>query len=141
MSTLTPAAKVRTAATILPSPLLRRALVADALTSGACGLVLAAAAQPLSGLLGLPTGLLRGAGLALLPFAALVAWLGIRTALPRAAVWALVAVNALWVVESVVLVLSGWVQPTGLGVAFVLAQAVLVALLAELEVVGLRRSA
>ena len=141
MSTLNPAAQRKSAAAVLPSPLLRRALVADALASGVCGLVLAAAARPLSELLGLPAGLLRGAGLALLPFAALLAWLGSRAALPQAAVWAVVAVNALWVVESVVLLMSGWVQPTGLGVAFVLAQAALVGLLAELEVGGLRRSA
>ena len=64
-------------------------------------------------LLGLPPGQMRGAGLALLPFAALLGWLGTRATLPRAALWAVVAVNALWVVESVVLLLSGSVSPTG----------------------------
>lgn len=139
MTTLNPT--LRTAATVAPSPLLRRALALDAVASGACGLLLAAGAGPLAGLLGLPPGLMRGAGLALLPLAALVGWLGTRATVPRAAVWAVVAVNALWVVESVVLLLSGWVSPTGLGTAFVVAQAALVALFAELEVLGLRRSA
>ncbi len=58
--------------TMEPSPLLRRALLADAGTCAATGMLLVIAAAPLSGLLGLPVGLLQGAGLFLLPFAVLV---------------------------------------------------------------------
>ena len=55
-----------------PSPLLRQALLADAVASGACGFLMLAGASPLSELLGLPAGLLRACGAVLIPFAVLV---------------------------------------------------------------------
>ncbi len=116
---------------------LRRVLLADALASGATGLL--AVAVPLSGLLGLPPGLLRGAGLILLPYAALVAWLAVRGAPPpRWAVWAVVGINACWAVDSLLLLVSGWVAPTGLGIAFVVMQALVVAGFAVLQAMALR---
>jgi hypothetical protein len=120
---------------------LRRALLADAAASGAMGLLLAAAAEPLAGPLGLPAALLRGAGLPLLPFAAFVAWLGTRPRVPRAGAWAVVALNVVWVVDSLGLLATDWVRPAGLGQAFVVAQALAVLALAGLERVGLRRAA
>lgn len=123
------------------TPFLRRVLFADAAASGATGLLLAFGAGPLAEPLGLPEPLLRAAGLSLLPFALLVAWLGRRERPWRPAVWAVVAYNALWVADSIVLLVSGWVAPTVLGQAFVVAQALAVAVLAELQVVGMRRPA
>jgi hypothetical protein len=38
------------------------------------------------------------------------------------------------------LLVSGWVAPTALGYAFVIAQAAVVAVLAELQIAGLRRT-
>jgi hypothetical protein len=122
------------------SPLLRRALQADALASGAMGLLLALAAGPLEELLGLPRALLVGAGIGLLPFALALGWLANRESVRRGWIWAVLAINAVWVVDSVSLLASGWVEPTLLGKVFVIAQAVAVALLAELEFFGLRRS-
>jgi hypothetical protein len=55
-------------------------------------------------------------------------------------VWAVILCNAVWVADSLLLLMSGWVQPTALGTAFVLAQALLVGLFAELQALGLRRS-
>ncbi|HJV74524.1 MAG TPA: hypothetical protein VJ654_09905 [Noviherbaspirillum sp.] len=81
------------------------------------------------------------AGIILLPFAALVAYIATRAQLSRGWVWAVVIANALWVIDSIVLLLSGWVSPSLLGQAFVLAQALVVAVLAELEYVGLQKSA
>ena len=130
-----------TNAPILPAPLLRQALLADAVTTTACAALLIAGAGFLDDLLGLPAALLRGAGLVLLPFVALVAWLGTRTRLPRLAVLAVIGLNAFWAVDSVLLLVSGWVAPTAAGLAFVIAQAVVVAMYAELQVMGLRRSA
>ena len=124
-----------------PSPLLRRALQLDALASGATGLLLALAAQPLSGLLGLPMVLLMVAGIVLLPFALVLAWMANGDPLSRAGVWVVIAANLLWVVESLLLLLSGWVQPTVAGCVFVIGQALAVGVLAELEFFGLRRSA
>ena len=114
------------------STFLRTVLLADALVSGATGLLMLLGAGPLEPLLQIPATLLRGAGLALLPYAAFVGMLARREALPRAAVWA---------VDCVALLFSGWIAPSGLGIAFVLMQAVVVAAFAELQVLGLRRSA
>ena len=41
---------------------------------------------------------------------------------------------------SIGLLVSGWVAPTALGYAFVIAQAIVVGVFAELQFVGLRRS-
>lgn len=125
---------------ISPSRFLRGALIADGVASAASGLLMFAGASALDATLGLPTALLFYAGLALLPYAALVAFLGSRASLPRWAVWAVIVGNAAWAAESVLLVLSSWVDPTGLGYVFVLAQAAVVALFAELQFIGLKRS-
>jgi hypothetical protein len=126
---------------IQPAPFLRQALLADAVTSAACAVLLIAAAGFLEGLLGLPAALLRGAGLMLLPFVAFLVVLASRENVPRAAVWAVIGANAFWAIESAILLVSGWVDPTPAGIAFVIAQAAVVALYAELQVVGLKRSA
>lgn len=127
--------------TVQPSPLLRRALQLDALVSGAAGLLMTLGAGPLSALLALPAVLLTGAGLSMLPWCAVLLWLARRDTLDRRAVWAVIAVNAVWVVDSVLLLAGGWVQPTLLGQAFVIAQALAVVLFAELQFLGLKRSA
>lgn len=127
------------AAPLLGSQPLRRALLFDAAASGAMGLLLVAGATPLVVLLGLSAGLLRGAGLFLIPFAAWVAVTGRRTRVSRAAGWTIVAVNVVWALDSVLLLASGWVRPTALGAAFVLAQAGVVALFACVQIHILRR--
>jgi hypothetical protein len=121
------------------SSFLRRALLLDALASGATGLLLIAGAGLLEELLGLPTVLLRGVGLVLVPYVAFVIFTGTRAAIPPVAVWAIIAANALWATASVLLLISGWVAPTALGYAFVVGQAAVVALLGELQYVGVRR--
>ena len=126
--------------TIQSSRLLRTALSLDAAACAATGLLLSLAAGPLSGLLGLPPAFLRGAGLVLLPCAALLAWFAGRGTLPRLAVHAVIGVNLLWIADSVAILVAGWFQPTALGIAFVLAQAAAVAVVTELEVIGLKRS-
>jgi hypothetical protein len=118
---------------------LRRALAADAVASGATGLLMALGAGPLTALLGLPEALLREAGLFLIPFAALVGFLAFRQGVPVPAVWAVIACNAVWAFDSVALLMTGWVAPTLLGTAFTLFQAAVVAGFAGLQVVGLRR--
>jgi hypothetical protein len=111
---------------VTPTPFLRLALLGDAAASGATGLLLAAAAGPLAPLLGLPEPLLRIAGLVLLPYAALVAWAGRAAAPPHGAVWAIIVVNLLWVADSLLLLALPRLAPTGLGIGFVLAQALVV---------------
>ena len=136
-----PATPSRYIRSLQPPRLLRVALLGDAVASGATGLLMAAAAGPLAPLLGLPEPLLRGAGLVLLPYAAVVARLGTRPMPGRGAVRAVVALNLLWVVDSLLLLALRLVAPTGLGVAFVLLQALVVLGFALAQWAGLRQAA
>ena len=88
----------------------------------------------------MPAGLLRGAGIVLVPFVALLAVMAMRDSLPCILVGAVIAGNALWAVESALLLASGRVEPTRAGYAFVVAQAIVVAMYAQLQFMGLRRS-
>jgi hypothetical protein len=117
---------------------LRRILVADAVISGATGLLMVAGAGTLHALLGVPAALLTWAGLALFPFAAAVLYLARREALPREGVLAVVAANALWVAGSLALLVTDLVVPTMLGTAFIAIQAFAVAAFAEMQYMGLR---
>ena len=117
---------------------LRRVLALDALTSAVMGALLLLA--PLSSLLGVDPSLLKWAGLSLLPFAAFVGWLASREVPPRIGVWAVILINALWVIDSFALLATDWSDLTLLGRGFVVVQAVAVAVFAELEFFGLRRS-
>ena len=119
---------------------LRYALLADAIASGATGVLTIAGADLLTGILGLPVPLMPEAGLLLVPYVAFVAWVATRETISRATVHATIALNVLWVAASIGLLLSGWVAPTVLGYAFVIAQAVVVGAFAELQIIGLRRT-
>ncbi len=123
-----------------PNRLLRLALKGDALASGAAGLLLIAAAGLLAGPLGLPQPLLLWAGLLFLPWAAFVGWLGTRPTLTPFTVWTVIVLNTIYVVDCIVVLLLGWLSPTGPGIAFVLAQAAVVLALAEAQYLGLRQS-
>lgn len=126
---------------ITPSPLLRQALLLDAAASGAAGLLMLLAGPTLAGLLALPEPLLRYAGLVCVIWGAFVGWLGCRARLMRGVVITVIALNVVWVIDSLLLLASGWVRPTALGTAFVLAIAVCVGGFAVLQAMGLRRAA
>lgn len=118
--------------------LLRQVLLVDALCSGAMGIGLLGFADVLAALLQLPAILLTQAGIVLVPFAAFVGWLASHPQ-PRVwMVWTVIAINLLWVAQSV-LVLFSDASPSALGMVFVIGQAMAVAVFAELEFVGLRR--
>lgn len=119
---------------------LRRVLLIDAVSSGAMGVGLLVLGGVLETLLALPSSLLTETGVVLLPFAAFLAYLATRDRPWRTGVWIVIAINALWAVDSIALLFTGWIAPNPLGVAFVVAQAAVVATLAELEYVGIRRS-
>ena len=99
-----------------------------------------AAADMLEPILNVPAMVMRSAGVVLLPFAAMVFFFSRREQLTRSRVWVVIALNAAWVAASVLVLVSGWIQPTTLGLAFVLFQAVVVAGLAELQFTGLRKA-
>ncbi len=118
---------------------LRYALLADAIASGATGVLLIAGAGLLDGLLGLPVALMREAGMLLVPYVAFVSFVGTREHISRPAVQTTIALNIVWTVASIGLLLTDYVAPTALGYAFVIAQAAVVAVFAELQLIGLRR--
>ncbi len=126
---------------INPSLFLRRAIQADALISGAMALLLVVGADVLGPFLNLPDTFLRNTGFVLVVYAALVGLLGTRSVMLKTAVWTVIAVNAIWTVDSIALLMSGWVSPNLLGQAFVVMQAIVVGVFAELQFIGLRKSA
>lgn len=123
------------------SPFLRNVLLLDALASGATAIILLGGAHMLSPLLEIPYDLLFWAGAALVPFVLMVLALSRRQTISRTMLVEIIAINALWVIASFGLLVSGVVSPNLLGIAFVSAQAIAVALFAELQYVGLRRQA
>jgi hypothetical protein len=123
------------------STLLSRALLADAIFSGISAAGLTLGAGLLAPLLNLPEALLRETGLFLIVYTALVGWLGTRSSVPKVLVMVVVAGNAAWTLASIALLFSGAVSPSLLGEIVVVAQATATGVFAELQYVGLRRSA
>jgi hypothetical protein len=121
------------------APLLRLALKLDAIVTGANGAAYLIAAGPLGDLLGLSPALLRGTGAFLLAFAAAVWLTATRPSIPRGAVYAIVAANAIWAIDSVVAAIAGWGTPETAGTVWIVLQASVVAAFAELQLIGLRR--
>jgi len=121
------------------NPFLRKVLIADAAVSGAAGLAMIGGADLTHGLLGLPSGLLFWAGVALIPFVATLALIARANAAPGAAIPAIIAINFGWVAASLYVAFGPTFAPTLLGQVFVCAQAAVVLLFAELQVMGLRR--
>ena len=129
-----------TLSTVLSSPrLLHWTLRADASSGIAMGLPLVAFAEPLAAMLGLPAQLLLACGLALFPFAALMLLAARSERPPAALVWLVIGGNVVWVLGSVWLWFT--LPLTLLGQVFLVAQALAVVVLTELEVTGWRRLA
>ena len=124
---------------IVPSSFLRRVWWADAAVSAVVGAVMAGAAGPLGELVGLSSRLLAIGGLALLPYAAFLAWLATRDVVPRAAAWAPVLLNLVWAVDCVALALTQ-AETMPLRVGFIAVQVITVLAFADLEFAGLRRA-
>ncbi|QOZ08613.1 hypothetical protein [Bradyrhizobium sp. CCBAU 51765] len=126
---------------IQASTFLRRALLADAIFSGIAALGFTFAAGAFATLFNLPGALLLEAGLFLIAYTALVGWLASRASVPRLLVLLVVVGNAAWTVGSIALLLSGAVSPNLAGELMVVAQAIATGVFAELQYVGLRKSA
>lgn len=118
--------------------LLSRAIRLDALMSGASGLVAAAGAAALDGVLGVSTEFLLALGVFLLGYAGSLVLIARRDA-PAPAVKLVIGGNALWALVSVVAVLADWLTLSTAGTVVALAQAAAVAAIAEVQLVGLRR--
>jgi hypothetical protein len=119
--------------------LLRRALQADAAITAANGGAYLVAAGPLGDLFDMPAGALRGIGAFLLVFALGVAAVARSPRPARAVVLAIVVANAVWAVDSVGAAVFGAWSPSTVGTIWIVMQAAVVALFAELQLTGLRR--
>jgi hypothetical protein len=125
---------------LVPASYLRQGLLSNATTNAGLGIFLVVASGLLTRSFGLPSWFLLGAGLALGAFAALLAILSMRPAIPNAVVWAVIGFNLIWAADSLLLVSTGFVQPTRAGTVFVLAQAAVAAMYAGLQWRGRRQS-
>lgn len=112
---------------------IRRVLWLDAITGTASATLSLVAPGLVSQTLGAPVALVQGSAWLVLVFVVLIGWLLAQRSLPLVGVRLLALGNAGWVLASVWLVLAGGVGLHALGVAYVLAQAGLVAVLAALQ--------
>lgn len=119
---------------------LRTVLLADAATCLATGLLMTAGSSLLADLTHIPAGLLMAAGLSLFPIAALITFVSMRPGTWPFGVWLVIAGNIGWVVGSLYLLVPGVIAPNALGYAFLIVQALAVAVLTELEITGIRRA-
>ncbi len=113
---------------------LRSILLIDGIVSGAMGLLLVAAAGVLDSAFDLPAPFVRGVGVVLLPWCALLAVIATRRLINRRAVWFVIAVNLGWVAASLALPFTGWVEPNAFGVAFIVVQAMAVVVFALVQI-------
>lgn len=114
---------------------LRRGLQLDGIASGLCGVLLLAAASPISALMGLADpSIARLLGAFLMIYAAALLYNAARATVSRREAVAAVVLNAGWVLGSALVILAGPLTPVGN-----VAAAAAVVLFAVLEVVGLTR--
>lgn len=113
---------------------IRQVLLTDIAITGATALLMLLGAPVLDDLLDVPAALLAGAGAVLIPYVGYLFWLANRDAAPRAGIGVAIAANLAWAIGCVALLVAGWVDPNGLGVAFILLNAVVVIVFAELLV-------
>jgi hypothetical protein len=132
-TTTRPAAGART------GRLLRLALKLDAVVTGICGVGFLLFSAVLDGTLGLPTAAMAAVGAFLIVYAGLVWTLATRPAMPVGAVYAVIAANALWAVDSAVLLALDGFTPTVAGQVVIAVQAAGVAAFAALQYLALRR--
>lgn len=118
---------------------LRQAVMLDAVVTGISGVLFALGAGFLADWLGIAAAELRLMGLVLVPYAVYAAFVGMRPIISRKAVWSLIIINTIWAVDSIVVLLAGWITPTALGIGYVVLQALIVFGFAVLQYAGLRQ--
>jgi hypothetical protein len=122
------------------NPFLRKALIADAVVSGAATVAMIGGADLTHSLFGLPSGLLFWAGVAMIPFVATLGLIIRANAAPAPLIVTIIGINFAWVAASLYVAFGPTFAPSLLGQVFVCAQAATVLLFAELQVMGLRRA-
>lgn len=117
---------------------LRTVLAADAASCVVSGLVMTLGAPALAPMFNLPAGVLLAAGLLLFPIALFIAVVALRPAFWPIGVWLVILGNLGWAAGAVWLIWGPAYHLSQLGVAFALAQALAVLILADLEYMGLK---
>lgn len=126
--------------TVLSSSLLKFALIADAVVSGAVAVLQLAAPTWLSQFLLLPRSLLIETGIFLLAYTVLLVVLARSSRVWSALIGLIVIGNVGWAASCLGLLVTGVVSPNMLGIGFVMVQAVAVLIFAVLEFRGLAAS-
>ncbi|WP_251020805.1 hypothetical protein [Streptomyces sp. ISL-98] len=130
----------RPAAGSAASDLLRTSLRIDAWSTAVFGVVMLVGSEWLSGPLGLPTSWSVPFGVAMLGGAAALALIAGYPRIPSRLAAIVVVGNTLSCAAMLVLAFTSVIPLTGLGTAFMVVGALVVAVFAELELIGLRRS-
>ncbi len=131
-----------------PKTILRRALTANAIFSGICGVLCVLASDPIAQLTGLASAEIFALGINLEVFSALLIVLATRKDFSRgwvrSLVMAVIAMDVLWVLGSAAMLLTPAAPLTGAGRWIVFAVAMVVADVAYFQLrgfLGLRRAA
>lgn len=123
------------------SNLLTYAVRGNALFSASSGLALALFARTLSALTGLqPPLAITITGLILVGYAVWLWRLTARSSIPTAAAWLVIALDVLWVLGSLIVILAGWSLLTQTGKWLVAILADVVGLFAVVQFIGLKRA-
>ncbi|MBK8901999.1 MAG: hypothetical protein IPM53_12500 [Anaerolineaceae bacterium] len=120
---------------------LRRALQSDALFSLLSSLVFIFAADPVARFIGpdVPAWLILALGAGFVPYAASIYWITMAIEARWSYGRIIVALNAIWVVASYLVLFIAWPEFTVAGRWFIALQAEVVFVLGVLQIVGLRR--
>ncbi|NDZ64017.1 hypothetical protein G3I52_06750 [Streptomyces cyaneofuscatus] len=117
----------------------RMALKLDAVATGLNGLAYLALATVLDSFFGVTTAVQYPVGAFLLLYALGVLAIGTRKEINRTELTAVIVANVLWVVLSLVVLISGVLSPTGVGAVWIVLQSLTVGGFATLQYVGLKR--
>ncbi|MEU6920056.1 hypothetical protein [Streptomyces sp. NPDC046631] len=133
------ASAVRSAGTARPDRLLRTALVADVVLTGANGIGYLVLATVLDSFLGVPRSVQYPVGVFLTVYALWVLIVARQENIGRGAVAVIIALNTAWAVASVVAVVVDALTATGVGNGWIVFQGLVVAAMGALQYAGLRR--
>ena len=120
---------------------LRPVILADGIGSAANAALFIFAAAALGRWFGLPADLLFWIGIAFVPWAAALLIVAREQPVNTGAARAIAAGNGIWALASLAVVAAGLFDLTPLGYVFVIGQALLVGLIAEIQWMGARRPA
>lgn len=127
-------------ARIRETPLLRWTLELDGVANVLIGLAYVLAAGWVGDQLGLPTALLYPTGAFMIAAGAVLVAVSTRREAPALWVGAVVVLNFVWAIDSVIVAAAGWFDPTTAGTVWILLQAGVVTVLGALEWAGLNQA-